>query len=94
MITMKTHALLALGFLSTICSIAASQDARQILEASGVQGGLVVVIGCDSPELLEELRAGARTRSTLWIASRKDGAKQEACPLPTQPILDGMALTD
>ena len=30
----------------------------QILEASGVQGGLVVVIGCDSPELLEELRAG------------------------------------
>ena len=34
------------------------------------------------------------TPGTLWIASRKDGAKQEACPLPAQPILDGMALTD
>ena len=57
MITMKTHVSLALGFLTTIASIAASQDAKQILEASGVQGGLVVVIGCDSPALLAELRA-------------------------------------
>jgi outer membrane protein assembly factor BamB len=56
MIAMKTYGSLTLGFLTTICSIATSQDARQILEASGVQGGLVVVIGCDSPELLEELR--------------------------------------
>ena len=39
-------------------SVAKAQDARQILDASGVQGGLVVVIGCDSPALLAELRAG------------------------------------
>ena len=58
MITMKAHVSLALGFLTTIASIAASQDARQILEATGVQGGLVVVIGYDSPELLAELQAG------------------------------------
>ena len=38
--------------------------------------------------------ASGDTPGTLWIASRKDGAKQEACPLPAQPILDGMALTD
>ena len=38
--------------------------------------------------------ASGDTPGTLWIACRKDGAKQEACPLPAQPILDGMALTD
>ena len=58
MIAMKTHALIAAGLLTTISSIEASQDARQILGATGVQGGLVVVIGCDSPELLTKLRAG------------------------------------
>ena len=57
MIAMKTHASIALGILTTISSIAASQDARQVLDASGVQGGLVVVIGCDNPTLLAELRA-------------------------------------
>ena len=30
----------------------------------------------------------------LRIASRYDGAKQEDCPLPAPPVLDGMALTD
>ena len=40
MITMKAHVSLALGFLTTIASIAASQDARQILEASGIKGGI------------------------------------------------------
>lgn len=55
---MKKTALIAAGLLSTIFSVAASQDARQILETSGVQGGLVVIIGCDSPELLENLQAG------------------------------------
>jgi len=54
---MKTHALVAVGLLTTISSIAASQDAKRILDASGVQGGLVVVIGCDTPKLLAELRA-------------------------------------
>jgi len=38
--------------------------------------------------------ASGDTPGTLWIASREDGAKQEACPLPAPPILDGMALTD
>ena len=57
MIAMTTHAFFALGFLTTISSIAASQDAKQILDASGVRGGLVVVIGCSSPTLLVELRA-------------------------------------
>ncbi len=75
MIAMKTHASLALGFLTTICSIAASQDARQILEASGVQGGLVVVIGCDSPALLVELRA---SDSYLVHALDRDPAKVTA----------------
>ncbi len=57
-IAMKKTALIVAGLLTTISSIAASQDARKILEVSGVQGGLVVVIGCDSPELLAELHAG------------------------------------
>ena len=75
MIAMKTHASLVLGFLTTICSIASSQDARQILEASGVQGGLVVVIGCDKPELLEELRVGG---SYLVHALDRDPGKVAA----------------
>ncbi len=53
---MKKTALIVAGLLTTISSIAASQDAGRILDASGVQGGLVVVIGCDSPSLLAELR--------------------------------------
>ena len=57
MTAMKKTALIVAGLLTTISSIAASQDAKQILDASSVQGGLVVVIGCDSPELLAELHA-------------------------------------
>ena len=34
------------------------------------------------------------TRGILWIASRTDGAKQDDCPLPAPPVVDGMALTD
>ena len=56
---------------------------------------------CEKPLSLtfKEGRAMVNTarkydRVFLWIASRKDGAKQEACPLPAPPILDGMALTD
>jgi len=75
---MKTHALVAVGLLTTICSTAVSQDAGQILEASGVQGGLVVVIGCDSPELLEELRAGD---SYLVHALDRDPGKVAAARL-------------
>jgi len=56
---MKKTALIVAGLLTTISSIAASQDAGKILDASGVQGGLVVVIGCDSPELLARLHAGS-----------------------------------
>ena len=55
---MKTNTLAALGLLATFLSAARAQEAKQILAASGVQGGLVVVIGCDTPALLAELRAG------------------------------------
>jgi outer membrane protein assembly factor BamB len=55
---MKQSALLALALLAAILSEARAQNARQILDASGVQGGLVAVIGCDSPALLGELRSG------------------------------------
>ena len=41
---MKTNALIALGLLAPFLSVAKAQDAKQILDASGVQGGLVVVI--------------------------------------------------
>ena len=51
-------ALITLALIATCFSDAKAQDAKQILEASGVQGGLVVVIGCDSPALLAQLRAG------------------------------------
>jgi len=50
--------LIALGLLAAVPAEAGAQDAKQILDASGVQGGLVVVIGCESPGLLAELRAG------------------------------------
>ncbi|NOX54085.1 MAG: class I SAM-dependent methyltransferase [Planctomycetes bacterium] len=55
---MKKTALIVAGLLTTMSCIAASQDATEILNASGVQGGLVVVIGCNSPELLARLHAG------------------------------------
>ncbi|NQT14308.1 MAG: class I SAM-dependent methyltransferase, partial [Planctomycetes bacterium] len=55
---MKRIALVALALLATSLSVAKAQDAKQILDASGVNGGLVVVIGCDNPALLAQLRAG------------------------------------
>jgi len=36
---------------------AASNSVKAIVEASGIKGGLVVVIGCDDPALLADLRA-------------------------------------
>ena len=36
---------IAIGLLATFLSAAKAQDAGQILDASGVQGGLVLVIG-------------------------------------------------
>ena len=58
MADMKKSTFLALGLLATFLSVAKAQDAKQILDASGVKGGLVVAIGCDSPALLANLRAG------------------------------------
>ena len=55
---MKKHFFIALGLLAPFLSVAKAQDAKQILDASGAKGGLVVVIGCDRPTLLAELRAG------------------------------------
>ena len=55
---MKKTALIALGLFATCFSEAKAHDAKQILDASGVKGGLVVVIGCDVPALLAQLRAG------------------------------------
>ena len=58
MADMKKSTFIALGLLATFLSVAKAQDAKQILDASGVKGGLVVAIGCDSPALLAQLRAG------------------------------------
>jgi hypothetical protein len=55
---MKTTALVALGLLTAFLSGAKAREARQIFDATGAKGGLVVVIGCDNPALLAELRAG------------------------------------
>ncbi len=55
---MNKSTFIALGLLAMHLSVAKAQDARQILDASGVKGGLVVAIGCGSPVLLAQLRAG------------------------------------
>ena len=53
---MKKLLLIAAGLLATFLAEARAHDAQQILDASGVNGGLVVVIGCDDPALLAQLR--------------------------------------
>jgi len=50
---------------------------------------LLVAGGPSLPEATE-----SDTQGILWIASRKDGTKQQDCRLPAPPVLDGMALTD
>ena len=57
MADMKKSTFIALGLLATFLSVAKAQDAKQILDGSGVKGGLVVAIGCDNPALLAQLRA-------------------------------------
>ncbi len=51
-------ALIALGLLAACPSGARAGQGERILGASGVAGGLVVVIGCGGPEVLAELGAG------------------------------------
>ena len=53
---MKKIALTALAVLPAVLAAAQARDAKQILDATGVKGGLVVVIGCDDPALLAGLR--------------------------------------
>ena len=53
---MKTVVLAAFGLLAALPSYAMAQDGKEILNASGVRGGLVVVIGCARVELPAELR--------------------------------------
>ncbi|MFW6107072.1 MAG: PQQ-binding-like beta-propeller repeat protein [bacterium] len=54
----KGRIVAAAGLLAIAASVvqAGALEARQILEATGVKGGLVVVIGCDDPALLTGLR--------------------------------------
>ena len=50
----------------------------------------LLVAGGKSPtESAERHGPGA-----FWVASRDDGSKRAACPLPAPRVLDGMALTD
>jgi len=55
---MKTIVLATFGLLAAIPSLTTAQEGKTILNASGVRGGLVVVIGCARVELPAELRAG------------------------------------
>ena len=55
---MKAIVLAVIGLLAALPSYAMAQDGKRILDASGVKGGLVVVIGCGRAELPAELRAG------------------------------------
>ncbi len=54
---MRKISLVALVVLPAFVSVARAQEAKQILDACGVKGGLVVAIGWDRPALLAELRA-------------------------------------
>ena len=54
---MTKRATIVLAVLVLSVPVAEAQDARKILGASGIQGGLVVVVGCDNPALLAGLRA-------------------------------------
>ena len=53
---MRKIALIALAVVPAALAAAQAQDAKQILDATGVKGGLVVVVGCGDPALLTGLR--------------------------------------
>ena len=72
---MKRITGIALGLLALCLAEAKAHDATQILEAADVKGGLVVVIGCDRPALLADLRAG---NSYLVHGLDRDPAKAAA----------------
>jgi outer membrane protein assembly factor BamB len=54
---MKKIILLCLALLPAFLPVARAREAKPILDAAGVRGGLVVVLGCDDPDLLVSLRA-------------------------------------
>ncbi len=49
---------LSFALLALLPNFLRAQNAQRILDASAVEGGVVVVIGCDDSALLAELRAG------------------------------------
>lgn len=56
---MKNFGLSILLVLAIVSCVQAG-EAEKMLEASGVQGGVVVVVGCDDPQLIMGLRANDR----------------------------------
>ena len=61
---MKRHSALAICiFLSTFTTIATAQSAREILDASGIDGGLIVHVGCGDGSLT----IGLRTRDSYLV---------------------------
>jgi succinyl-diaminopimelate desuccinylase len=54
---MKKIVLIALAVPLVLPSAVQAQEAKQILDASGVKGGLIVALGCESPAFLAGLRA-------------------------------------
>ena len=61
-------------FNSGLCADPAGQRAQRILNQAGVQGGLVVHVGCEDPELLVRLRKG---RAYRVHALDRDAAKAD-----------------
>ena len=64
-----THAMLALTLcLLCLCLPAAAQSA-ELLRESGVQGGLVVHLGCGDGKLTAALRANSSSTSSAFLTS-------------------------
>jgi len=57
LIRLQLAACIALLAAPSVSAGAVPDGAKSLLETSGVKGGLVVVIGCDAPALLMDLRA-------------------------------------
>jgi len=91
---LASRVLVGLGFCLIApwtAGVASGGEAQDILSAAGVQGGLVVHVGCGEGPRPASRRASQAAGEAAEEEGQADGEKLAECRLDAPPVFDGMA---